>query len=110
MDYQPSRSTHLKASSTWSQLIAAHAEATHRCQVAADAARDGAELEDEVDVLLRELAQIEQQALSLPAPDVVALRFKLSLWANSRVEGYEDEWRILARDCERFLPERGSDA
>ena len=75
-----------------------------RYQLAANAAKEGAVLEDEVDIVLGELAQIEQRALRQPAPDVAALRFKLMLWANSRVESYEDDWHILARDCERFLP------
>ncbi len=104
LDNQPYRSTPSKASSTWLQLIAAHTEAMRRYELAANAAKQGAELEDEVDIVLGELAQIEQRALSEPAPDVVALRFKLRLWANSRVEDHDDDWRILAQDCERFLP------
>lgn len=77
---------------------------TRRYQVATDAAKEDPELEDQVDIALRELAQIEQRALSQPAPDVAALRFKIGLWANGRVEGYEAMWRVFSEDCERFLP------
>jgi hypothetical protein len=46
--------------------------------------------------------------LALPAPDVGALRFKLTLWENGRVEGYEEEWRVFAQDCDRFMQATGA--
>lgn len=61
------------------------------------------EVEDDIDSSLRDIDQIEREALAQPASDVAAIRFKLSLWANGRVDGFEQEWRIFAADCERFL-------
>ncbi len=104
MDRQVSRSTRSKPSVDWSRLIAAHTDAMRQYEAAAEVAPDEFELEDELDDLLRNVVQIEQRALRQPAPDIAALRFKFRLWADGRVVGYEEEWRILTQDFERFSP------
>jgi len=65
---------------------------------------DEATLEEQADTALREIAHLEELALSLPAEDIATYRFKLSLWANGRVDGFEKEWSIFAADFERLFP------
>lgn len=62
-----------------------------------------ATMEERADTALREIAQLEALALSLPAEDVATFRFKLSVWANGRVDGFEEEWSMFTADCERLL-------
>lgn len=101
------RSSGSRASHRWEELIAAHRKASALYRVvgegASTAAKSEPSPEESADSALRELVQLEEQALTWPAEDTETFRFKLSLWADGRVEGYEDEWRVFTEDCERLL-------
>ena len=83
--------------------MAAHAAASTRYTAAAHLAQTDPEREDEADDALRDLLRIENEALAAPAVDANAFRFKLSIWAINRVEGFEDEWRLIQQDCDRLF-------
>ena len=94
----------------WADLMAAHVEASARYAAAAHAAQTDPAREDEADDALRDLLRIENEALAAPAVDATAFRFKLSIWAINRVEGFEDEWRVIQQDCDRLLAAAASEA
>ena len=101
-----SSSAGLTSLSRWQQLMTEHAMVLAKYRTLSEDAATGDEatLEEQADTALREIAHLEELALSLPAEDIATYRFKLSLWANGRVDGFEKEWGIFAADFERLFP------
>ena len=101
-----SSSADLTSLSRWQRLMTEHAmvSAEYRKLSEGAATGDEAMLEERANTALREIAYLEELALSLPVEDVATFRFKLLLWANGRVDGFEKEWSIFAADFERLFP------
>lgn len=93
----------------WQKLIAAHTRASALYRMVSEAAAAGSTvdeaLEEQADKALEEVAKLERLALSMPADDATSFRFKLSLWSDGRLEGFDKEWKTFAADCERLLLE-----
>ena len=100
-----SSSAGLTSLSRWQQLMTEHAMVSAKYRTLGKSAATGEEatLEERADTALREMAHLEELALSLPAEDVATFRFKLLLWASGRVDGFEEEWSVFAADFERLL-------
>jgi hypothetical protein len=100
-----SSSAGLTSLSRWQQLMTEHAMVSAKYRTLGESAATGDEatLEEQADTGLREIAHLEEFALSLPAEDIATFRFKFLLWANGRVDGFEKEWSIFAADFERLF-------
>lgn len=100
---KPSRSSGAAKPLRWDEIIPAHAENLRRYRQASDAAQGDPVHESEADNALHALLSLESQALRMPADSADAIRFKLSLWSDGRIEGFDEEWKIFVDDCERLL-------
>lgn len=100
---KPSRESGATQPLRWDEIIHAHAENLRRYRQASDAAQGDPAHESEADNALHALISLESQALRMPADSPDAIRFKLSLWSDGRVDGFEEEWKIFVDDCERLL-------
>ena len=92
-----------KALDEWASIIAAHGEALRDYQAAIEAAQSDPGRQGEADSAFHVLLELERTALRQPATSPTAFKFKLALWGDGRVEGYEQEWQVFSQDCERLL-------